>query len=70
MKNSPGVWGSKSTFRAPQADGLCRKGGAAQSLTNQFMQSLVLTKTKTDGKIVTGCAINLPKDNGKLLIYI
>ena len=37
MKNSPGVWGSKSTFRAPQADGLCRKGGAAQSLSNQFM---------------------------------
>lgn len=46
------------------------KEGLLRAYRTSLCQSLVLTKTKTDGKIVTGCAINLPKGNGKLLIYI
>lgn len=46
------------------------KEGLLRAYRTSLCHSLVLTKTKTDGKIVTGCAINLPKGNGKLLMYI
>ena len=46
------------------------KEGLLRAYRTSLCHSLVLTKTKTDGKIVTGYAINLPKGNGKLLIYI
>ena len=39
------------------------KEGLLRAYRTSLCHSLVLTKTKTDGKIFTGCAINLPKGN-------